>query len=344
MKYLITGGFGFLGTNLAENILRNHHELTIVDNLSRLGSRKNAEWLREDHVFHHDEIDVRNYEDLSQVISRSRPDIIFHLAGQVAMTTSIHNPRLDFEVNALGTLNLLEAVRLFSPDSGIIYSSTNKVYGDLARYQYQVLGNRYVMPQFPRGLDEEVTLDFHSPYGCSKGAADQYVLDYSRIYKLKTIVFRHSSMYGGHQFSTIDQGWIGWFCEQALLQKAGFSKSFTISGNGMQVRDILHSKDMIDLYIQSSQNIENMCGHAFNIGGGIENSLSIIELIAELESILGVSLRYENINERQSDQLFFVANLEKIQRFIDWAPKVKIRQGLMEMVDWVESNIEGRNG
>lgn len=343
MKYLITGGFGFLGTNLAKNILQNGHELTVIDNFSRLGSRQNADWLLKHSSFHHYEIDVRNYEDLSNVIKSTRPDIIFHLAGQVAMTTSIQNPRLDFETNALGTLNVLEAVRLFSPETGVIYSSTNKVYGDLAQYEYQVHGNRYFMPQFPDGIDEDVTLDFHSPYGCSKGSADQYVLDYSRIYKLKTIVFRHSSMYGGHQFSTIDQGWIGWFCEQALLQKMGINKSFTISGNGKQVRDILNSKDMIDLYIQSSKNIDNMSGNAFNIGGGIENSLSIIELIYELEKILGISLYYEHIGARESDQLFFVANLEKIRRYIDWEPKINVSQGLSEMVGWVQSNIKNKN-
>jgi CDP-paratose 2-epimerase len=280
MKYLITGGFGFLGTNLSESLLHNGHELIVIDNFSRLGSRRNADLLSKQSVFHYEEIDIRDYEALADVIKRSKPDIIFHLAGQVAMTTSIQNPRMDFEVNAMGTLNVLEAVRLFSPETGIIYSSTNKVYGDLARYEYQVNGTRYTMPQFARGIDEEVTLDFHSPYGCSKGSADQYILDYARIYNLKTIVFRHSSMYGGHQFSTTDQGWIGWFCEQALLQKMGHSKNFTISGNGKQVRDILNSKDMIDLYIQASQHITIMSGNAFNIGGGIDNSLSIIELVS----------------------------------------------------------------
>lgn len=343
MKYLITGGFGFLGTNLAENILQNGHELIIIDNFSRLGSRQNAEWLGKLSFFRHKEIDIRNYDDVANVIDQTRPDIIFHLAGQVAMTTSIQNPRLDFEINTLGTLNVLEAVRLLSPETGVIYSSTNKVYGDLAGYEYEVHGNRYTMPQFPEGINEEVTLDFHSPYGCSKGSGDQYVLDYARIYRLKTIVFRHSSMYGGHQFSTIDQGWVGWFCEQALLQKMGLSKAFSISGNGRQVRDILNSRDMIDLYIQSSQNIENMSGNAFNIGGGVENSLSIIELIYELEKILGINLRYEQINARESDQLFFVANLEKIQRYIDWRPKVNFSQGLSEMVSWVESNIKDQN-
>jgi CDP-paratose 2-epimerase len=265
------------------------------------------------------------------------------LAGQVAMTTSIQNPRLDFEVNALGTLNILEAVRLYSPKTGVIYSSTNKVYGELAHYEYQLHDNRYTMPQFPNGIDEEVTLDFQSPYGCSKGSADQYVLDYARIFKLKTIVFRHSSMYGGHQFSTIDQGWIGWFCEQALLQKMGLGSIFTISGNGNQVRDILNSSDMIDLYIQSSNNIEIMSGNAFNIGGGMENSISVIELIYELEKILGINLLYEHINAREADQLFFVANLEKIQRYIEWKPKVTINQGLSEMVRWIEFNIKSQN-
>jgi len=339
LKYLITGGFGFLGTNLAENILENGHELIVVDNLSRTGSRENANWLCSRHQFDHNEIDVRNYEELSKKINQTKPDIIFHLAGQVAMTTSIQNPRLDFEINALGTLNVLEAVRIHSPTTGVIYSSTNKVYGDLSRYSYTANNNRYAMPQFPFGIDENLNLDFHSPYGCSKGSADQYVLDYARIYNLRTIVFRHSSMYGGRQFSTADQGWVGWFCEQGLLQKAGNPNAFTISGNGKQVRDILHSRDMIDLYIKSAENIDSMQGNAFNIGGGLENSLSILELLKEIENILQIKLRYEHIRERESDQLFFVANLRKIQHHIDWRPKVAFSQGLAEMMYWVAETL-----
>jgi len=337
VKYLITGGFGFLGTNIAENILRNGNELIVVDNLSRMGATNNCAFLRQISDFEHAQIDVRNYSEISDLISITRPDIIFHLAGQVAMTTSVQDPRFDFEVNALGTLNVLEAVRLFSPETGLLYSSTNKVYGDLSSYKYENVSTRYTMPQFPDGIDESISLDFHSPYGCSKGSADQYVRDYSRIYNLKTIVFRHSSMYGGHQFSTIDQGWIGWFCEQAILQKKGLSNSFTISGDGKQVRDILHSRDMVDLYIKSAENIANMSGEAFNIGGGLLNSLSVLELIGEIERILNIKCNYQHVESRASDQLFFVANLKKVQRYVDWEPKVSYAQGLSEMIKWVNS-------
>ena len=212
MKYLITGGCGFLGSNLASEVLKRGEKLIIVDNLSRIGSADNLIWLKKQGDFRFIHADIRNANDVTRVISEVKPDVIFHLAGQVAMTTSISDPRMDFEINALGTLNVLEAVRQHVPEAIVIYSSTNKVYGDLEWVKYEEIDTRYITPYYPKGFDENTPLDFRSPYGCSKGAADQYMLDYARMFDLRTVVFRHSSMYGGRQFATYDQGWIGWFC------------------------------------------------------------------------------------------------------------------------------------
>ena len=202
MKLLITGGFGFLGSNLASDALARGDELIIFDNLYRSGSLENMKWLQAQGQFHFEHGDIRNANDVSRAIQLFKPDAIFHLAGQVAMTTSIANPRMDFEVNALGTHNLLEAARLFSPYAKVVYSSTNKVYGDLEQFTYSESATRYRCIEHPDGFNENITLEFHSPYGCSKGAADQYMLDYARIFDLQTVVFRHSSMYGGRQFAT----------------------------------------------------------------------------------------------------------------------------------------------
>ena len=267
MKLLITGGCGFLGSNLAADALHRGDELLVFDNLCRTGSTENLAWLQGLGDFQFVRGDIRNQNDTTRLIQSFQPDAIFHLAGQVAMTTSIENPRMDFEVNVVGTLNLLEAVRLYAPECSVIYSSTNKVYGDLEQYAYRETETRYKCIDKPDGFDETTPLDFHSPYGCSKGAADQYMLDYARIYGLKTVVFRHSSMYGGRQFATYDQGWVGWFCEKAVEAKeGGVHESFTISGSGKQVRDVLHADDMKRVYFAALTNIEVAKGQVFNIG------------------------------------------------------------------------------
>src|SRR5450830_1150414 len=265
MKLLITGGCGFLGSNLAAEALQRGDELMIFDSLYRSGSRLNLAWLQGQGNFIFEHGDIRNQNDITRVVQSYKPDAIFHLAGQVAMTTSIANPRMDFEVNVMGTHNLLEAVRLHAPDAIVVYSSTNKVYGDLEQFAYRETESRYECIDRLNGFDETTQLDFHSPYGCSKGAADQYMLDYARIFGLKTVVFRHSSMYGGRQFATYDQGWVGWFCQKAIELKAGKSNSpFTISGTGKQVRDVLHADDMKTLYASAISNIERAKGQAFN--------------------------------------------------------------------------------
>ncbi len=257
MIYLITGGCGFLGSNIARKILKRNDKLIILDSLCRLGSCQNLEWLKSQGEFEFIHGDMRNVHDIEKVIITYKPDVIYHLAGQVSMISSIENPRMDFEVNILGSFNLLNAVRMHSPESIIIYSSSNKVYGDLEQFAYEESELRYECSENPNGFDESVGLDFHSPYGVSKGAADQYMLDFSRIYKLNSVVFRHSSMYGGRQFATYDQGWIGWFIQQAIDIKNNAQKGvFSISGNGKQVRDVIHADDIVDLYLKAPEKID----------------------------------------------------------------------------------------
>jgi CDP-paratose 2-epimerase len=254
------------------------------------------------------------------------------------MTTSIKDPKRDFEINALGTLNLLESIRRYSPGTAVLFSSTNKVYGDLAYIKHREHPTRYACPAYPKGFPETCTLDFHSPYGCSKGTADQYMLDYHRIFGINTVVFRHSSMYGGRQFSTYDQGWIGWFCQKAVEQKNGSKEPFTISGSGKQVRDVLYASDIVDLYFKSIARMNAIAGQVFNIGGGMENSLSLLELFGLLERMLGVRLRYRKIKPRESDQLVFVADIAKAKKMIQWAPQVKKEDGLRIMLEWIKQN------
>jgi len=340
MKYLITGGCGFLGSNLASEVLRRDEELIIFDNLYRIGSFSNLEWLKTQRDFKFIHGDIRNREDIENLIRQEKPDVIFHLAGQVAMTTSIQNPRLDFEVNALGTFNLLDSVRKFSPESIVVYSSTNKVYGDLEWVNYGETETRYIAPEFPNGFPENMPLEFHSPYGCSKGSADQYMLDFYRIFGIKTVVFRHSSMYGGRQYSTYDQGWIGWFCLKAVETKKGILKEpFTIHGNGKQVRDVLYADDMIDLYFKAVEKIEKVKGEVFNIGGGMENSLSLLELFNLLEDMLNIKMEYKKLPPRESDQKVFVADITKAEELIGWKPKVSKEEGIKRMINWINSLI-----
>lgn len=336
MKYLITGGCGFLGSNIAERLIKEGHDLCIYDNLSRQGSEKNYEWLKSVGNFEFYNYDVKSINNIEYVIKKFQPNVIFHLAGQVAMTTSIQNPRLDFETNILGSFNVLETVRAYCPSCAIIYSSTNKVYGDLEWVSYKETNTRYIANGFENGFPENIQLEFHSPYGVSKGSADQYMLDYSRIFGLKTAVFRHSSMYGGRQFSTSDQGWIGWFCEQAILQKENAEHKFTISGNGKQVRDLLYSEDMVSLYLSASDNINKLSGQAFNIGGGIQNSYSLIELLDFIGSELHINLGFTKISKRESDQKVFIADYSKINKLINWEPIINKETGVRKMIDWIK--------
>lgn len=337
MKILINGGCGFLGSNLAAHGIKEGYDITVFDNLSRLGASKNKEWLETlgDFTFIHG--DTRNKNDVETTIKEGQFDAVFHLAGQVAMTTSIANPYKDFEINTMGAVNVLDSIRKYSPHTAIFFSSTNKVYGDLEYYTYEETDTRYRCKEFPNGFDESVPLDFRSPYGCSKGAADQYMLDFYRIFGVKATVFRHSSMYGSRQFATYDQGWVGWFVEKAIEKYQNPSvEPFTISGNGKQVRDILHADDMINLYYTALAHTDEVCGQAYNIGGTMEQSLSLLELFDMLDDILGIKMEYTQLPVRQSDQKVFVADITKISNKIGWQPKVTAREGVTAMVDWVK--------
>jgi len=337
MKIMITGGCGFLGSNIAAKAISLGHELLIFDNLSRSGAIANLNWLKEKGDFDFFHGDVRSQENVERAINSFKPDQIFHLAGQVAMTTSLERPRLDFEINVLGTLNILEAVRTLSPHTSLLYSSTNKVYGNLEGLTYEEEGTKYKLTDFPKGLPETITLDFHSPYGCSKGAADQYILDYSRMFGIKASVFRHSSMYGGRQFATYNQGWVGWFCKKAVDQSQGRVEKFTVSGTGKQVRDLLHANDMAELYFLAANNIEKVAGQAYNIGGGVENSVSVLELLSFLETELDCKLAFNHISPRESDQKVFIAAITKIESTLGWSPKVHWKNGVRQMIEWVKS-------
>ena len=337
MKILINGGCGFLGSNLASYAIEKGYDLTVFDNMSRLGSDKNREWLNSlgKYTFIHGDTRVKN--DVEQVIREGQFDVIFHLAGQVTMTKSISDPYRDFQTNAIGALNVLESIRKYSPQTAIFFSSTNKVYGDLEQYTYTETDTRYLCDEFPKGFDESVPLDFRSPYGCSKGCADQYMLDYSRIFGVKSVVFRHSSMYGSRQFATYDQGWVGWFVAKAIEKYQNPNcEPFTISGNGKQVRDLLEAEDMVRLYFTAYEHIDDICGQAFNIGGTMSNSLSLLELFSMLEELLGIKMNYVEIPPRQSDQKVFVADISKISKLIGWKPEVSSLQGVSKMIEWVK--------
>jgi len=339
MKYLITGGCGFLGSNLASVVLNQSHELVVFDSLSRYGSDKNLNWLRSQGKFEFIHGDIRNTNDVERTIKAHKPDVIYHLAGQVAMTTSIADPRLDFEVNAGGSFNVLNAVRQYCPGCVIIYSSTNKVYGDLKQFKYKETDKRYVCLDKPMGYDEGVNLDFHSPYGVSKGSGDQYMLDFARIYGLKTVVFRHSSMYGGRQYATYDQGWLSWFTTKALeIKKGALAEPFTISGNGKQVRDLLYASDCVNLYLRAAEKIDAIQGQVFNIGGGIDNSLSLLELFEYLERLLQIKMEYTKLPVRESDQKIFVADIAKAKKLIGWEPKISKEKGIEYLIEWLRDD------
>ena len=335
MNALITGGAGFVGSNLAASLLGKGESVTVFDSLARHGASENLAWLRSLGMENFIHGDVRNAFDVEQTVKNVKPDVIFHLAGQVAMTTSMQSPRRDFEINVLGSINVLEAVRQYTPKTAIIYASSNKVYGNLDHLDLVEVETRYQPRSAQKGVDESVAIEFHTPYGCSKGAADQYMLDYARGFGLNTVVFRHSTIYGGRQFATYDQGWVGWFCRQAIESKQDPDRpAFTVSGDGKQVRDLLHVSDAVNAYVSAFEHIEAARGQAFNIGGGIENSMSLLELLLFLQKRLGITLKYEHLPWRQSDQKFFVADNSKAERLIQWSPKMSKEQGIEDTINW----------
>jgi CDP-paratose 2-epimerase len=347
MNALITGGCGFVGSNLAAHLLSldlsdpdQANKVTVFDNLSRHGASENLAWMRTLSSAGQNPIefihgDIRNAFDVEAVVKALQPDVIFHLAGQVAMTTSMQSPRRDFEINVLGSINVLEAVRIYTPQTAIIYASSNKVYGNLGHLDLVETATRYQPRASQNGVDESVAIEFHTPYGCSKGATDQYMQDYARSFGLNTVVLRHSTIYGGRQFATYDQGWVGWFCRQAIESKANPSRPpFTVSGDGKQVRDLLHVSDAVRCYVAAYEHIAAARGHAFNIGGGMENSMSLLELLHYLEKRLDLKLNYTHLPWRQSDQKFFVADNSKAGKFIAWAPVIRKEEGIESVLNW----------
>jgi CDP-paratose 2-epimerase len=353
MKALITGGAGFVGSNLAAHLLEQGAEVFVFDSLARHGASENLAWLQSLPAagapldFTHG--DIRNAFDVEQLIRRIKPEVIFHLAGQVAMTTSMQSPRRDFEINVLGSVNVLEAVRLYSPETVIVYASSNKVYGNLDHLDLIEEATRYQPRAYipggtgiaSGGVDESTAIEFHTPYGCSKGAADQYMLDYARGFGLRTVVFRHSTIYGGRQFATYDQGWVGWFVRQALeSEREPHRAAFTVSGDGKQVRDLLHVSDAVACYVAAYEHIATSSGQAFNIGGGVENSMSLLELLLHLEARLNLKLNYVHLPWRSNDQKYFVADNSKALRLSGWSPKASKQKGIEDAIAWERSRMQ----
>jgi CDP-paratose 2-epimerase len=340
MSYLITGGSGFVGSNLAAHLIRQGEKVTVFDNLSRDGAFANLTWLQTLGPFLFMHGDVRNADELEEAIRQPGLHTVFHLASQVAMTTSLRNPRRDFEINVVGTLNVLEAMRIHAPQVSLVYASSNKVYGNLGFLNLVERDTRYEPRDARQGVNESAPIEFHTPYGCSKGAADQYVLDYARVFGMNTIVLRYSTVYGGRQFANFDQGWVGWFCQQALeLAEKPDRPKFTISGDGKQVRDLVHASDAVACYVAAARHMKTARGQAFNIGGGAGNSMSLLELFKFLEGRLGVKMDYEQLPWRQSDQKYFVADVAKAGELLEWSPKISKEQGLEATLEWEKSRL-----
>jgi CDP-paratose 2-epimerase len=335
MKWIITGGAGFIGCHAAARFHKAGHHVVVVDNLSRRGADTNLAWLREQGINDFVQADVRDAEAMRGLLARhADAAVVLHLAAQVAVTTSVLDPRADFETNALGTFNVLEAVRTVANGRpAVFYSSTNKVYGNLEHVRIVERDGRYAYEDLSNGVGESEPLDFHSPYGCSKGAADQYVRDYARIYGLKTVVFRQSCIYGTRQFGIEDQGWIAWFCVAVTT-----GKRFTIFGDGKQIRDTLWVGDLVDAYHRAWDRIDTVKGDIFNLGGGPANTLSLRELVVKLETAFGRTLDHDTADWRPGDQRVFVADIRKAKRLLGWEPRVSTDQGVDRLLEWVREN------
>ena len=332
-KIVVVGGAGFIGSNLAESFLREGREVVILDNLSRPGVSENLAWLKQMHGdrIHAVVADIRDLGALEQVFEGA--GAVFHFAAQTAVTTSLADPLDDFEVNARGTINVLEAVRKASPGAAVIFASTNKVYGNLSDLEMETLDGRYVpADQVIRanGISEDRKLDFCTPYGCSKGVADQYVLDYCKSFGMRTAVLRMSCIYGPRQFGTEDQGWVAHFLIRALR-----GEPISIYGDGQQVRDILHVSDAVAAYRLLLDNIDAVRGHAYNLGGGPENAVSIQSVLREIEALTGSYLDIGHGEWRAGDQLYFVADTRRLRKDIGWLPRMGWRAGIRDLHDWL---------
>ncbi len=329
---LVVGGAGFIGTNVADRLLSEGRDVIVFDSLSRAGVDRNLAWLRSKHPgieFVHG--DVRDRTSLRPVVERAGE--IYHLAAQVAVTTSLVDPIDDFERNALGTLNLLEEIRRLDTPPPLVFTSTNKVYGGLEDLEMVLRGGRYEPKDAlvrMRGVGEDRSLDFHSPYGCSKGAADQYVIDYARTFGLPAVVFRMSCIYGPHQCGTEDQGWVAHFLIQAL---AGCG--ITVYGDGGQVRDVLYAPDLVDAFLLAQNGMDRLRGQAFNMGGGPENTVSLLEFLDAIEAIHGVRPDVSFGDWRPGDQRYYVSDTTKFRQATGWEPRHSARQGIEALYGWL---------
>ncbi|MFH1509725.1 MAG: SDR family NAD(P)-dependent oxidoreductase [Candidatus Nealsonbacteria bacterium] len=330
---LITGGCGFIGTNAAKHYIKKNYKVISFDNLSRPGAKQNLSWLKKQGGnFIFEKGDIRNDKKLLEIFKKYKPNLVLHLAAQVTMVTSVKNPKEDFEINALGTFNVLEAMRKTKSKAAALYSSTNKVMGELLYLPVIEKEKRYIYKNID-GIDESFPLDFHGPYGCSKGCGDQYFIDYSRIFGLNTIVFRQSGIYGPHQFGIEEQGWLAWFCN-ALL----FDKPVTIFGTGKQVRDVLYVDDVIRAYDLAFKNIKKTKGKAYNIGGGKNFSLSLWELFEIFKKITGKNFNYKFGPWRAGDQKVYISNINKAKKDFDWFPTISPKEGVKKLYDWINQN------
>jgi CDP-paratose 2-epimerase len=331
----ITGGAGFIGANAAKHFLDRGYRVTILDDLSRRGVKANVDWLKS---LNSDQLaiivgSITNFDTVRQVTADA--DAILHLAAQVAVTTSVTNPRSDFEINCLGAFNVLEAARLSGRKPVTLYSSTNKVYGGMEGVVVEEHASRYAYRDLPLGIPETFPLDFHSPYGCSKGSADQYFRDYARIYDLPTMVFRQSCIYGTRQFGNEDQGWVAHFIISAVL-----GRPLTIYGDGKQVRDLLFVEDLCELYRLAIEQPQTMSGQVYNVGGSANYSVSLLELVAMLEKLLGRKIKPAFGDWRPGDQKIYVSDVRAVQKACGWQPRTSPEAGVGRLLDWVQANPE----
>ena len=332
-KMLITGGCGFIGSNLAAHFLDRGWEVVVYDNFARPSAELNAAWLegRSNGNLSILRADVRDYVPLYKAMKGT--SVVAHLAAQVAVTSSVGNPLYDFNVNAQGGLHVLEAARVSDPSPIVLYASTNKVYGQLNKLRRTNGNLRYYTPDYPLGIPEEFPIDLHSPYGCSKGVCDLYAIDYARIFGLKTVVFRQSCVYGPRQFGIEDQGWLSHFVISAVL-----GRPITIYGDGRQVRDVLHVQDLIAAYERAIECIDACSGRAYNIGGGPQNTSSLLELIYRLEVKLDRAIPLTFGNWRLGDQRVYVSDVGNAKQDLNWEPTTSVEEGLDDLCQWVEAN------
>jgi CDP-paratose 2-epimerase len=334
-QYLITGGAGFIGSNYVHRLVERGEKVTIYDNLSRAGAPRNLDWLKKTLGEDSFKVIVGDVRDADSIAESAREaDMIVHLAGQVAVTTSVIDPRDDFESNAIGTFNTLEAARLSGRNPIFIYSSTNKVYGGMEDVELAEEETRWRYKDLFHGCPETQPLDFHSPYGCSKGTGDQYVRDYSRIYGLRSVVFRQSCIYGPRQFGIEDQGWLAWMTIAAVT-----GRKITIYGDGKQVRDVLHVDDLLNAYDAAIEKIDTVKGQVYNVGGGTRNVMAIwAEFGPVLERLLGRKIEVAREDWRPGDQRVFYADFRKAKNELNWEPRIDLEEGIEMLFDWVKAN------